>query len=275
MGCSNHKNADVEDDKNKKNNEKKDDSKKEKKEKKEKNNDNKKRNNPKKDENKSEEEIEIDENKRVEILKKERMMHEYYFYPTKDIPKNKFIRKDIQSLLPSDFASKEKKNKDKQYLCFVPTDNKKDPYKFMEEEEESEENNPLNNDVYLLNQKMKKVKSVKVLKREEMITPFNYMVEFNINEDGIKEKKSNKDYDKHEYYDMYPNGEGYHFKNDDEPKEEKIKIKLPKKENNDKKLEEIKKNDVNDIANIINKELKENGLVQDNQKKAEDNPNDF
>ena len=41
-----------------------------------------------------------------------------------------------------------------------------------------------------------------------------------------------------------------------------------------KKIEEIKKNDENDIANIINKELKENGLLENNQKVVE-NANDF
>ena len=79
---------------------------------------------------------------------------------------------------------------------------------------------------------------------------------------------------------MFPNGEGYKFVNsyeeEEKKKEEKNKtiIKLPKKEIEEKKIEEIKKNDENDIANIINKELKENGLLENNQKVAE-NVNDF
>ena len=45
----------------------------------------------------------------------------------------------------------------------------------------------------------------------------------------------------------------------------KIKLIYLKKKMDEKKIEEIKKNDVNDIANIINKELKENGLINEKQ----------
>ena len=76
---------------------------------------------------------------------------------------------------------------------------------------------------------------------------------------------------------MFPNGEAYKFvNNEEETKEEKPKIKLPKKNiEEEKKIELIKKNDVNYIANIINKELKENGLIENNKKVVENNANDF
>ena len=57
------------------------------------------------------------------------MIKEYYFYPTKDIPKNKFRRKNIDKMLPSDFASKEVNNKDKQYFCFQKNTKKKKKFK--------------------------------------------------------------------------------------------------------------------------------------------------
>ena len=123
---------------------------------------------------------------------------------------------------------------------------------------------------------MKEVKSVRPLKREEIIKPYNYQIEYKCDDSGIIDKVSNKGKEKYEYLDMYPNGEGYKYiSNEEERKEEKKKINIPKKTIDEKKIELIKKNDVNDIANIINKELKENGLVEDNQKKVQDNANDF
>ena len=201
------------------------------------------------------------------------MQHEYYFYPTKDIPKNKFTKKNIENLLPSDYANKETNKKDKQYLCFAKNKKKK---KIFLPEDESVKSNLINDDIYLFNLRMKEVKSVRPLKRDEIIKPYNYQIEYRCDDSGIIDKVSNKDKENYEYLDMYPNGEGYKFiSNEEERKEEKKKVNIPKKTIDEKKIELIKKNDVNDIANIINKELKENGLVEDNQKKVEDNANDF
>ena len=214
-----------------------------------------------------------DKDNTIEKLEKLYMQHEYYFYPTKDIPKNKFTKKNIENLLPSDYANKETNKKDKQYLCFAKNKKKK---KILVPEDESAKSNLINDDIYLFNLRMKEVKSVRPLKREEIIKPYNYQIEYKCDDSGIIDKVSNKDKEKYEYLDMYPNGEGYKYiSNEEERKEEKKKINIPKKTIDEKKIELIKKNDVNDIANIINKELKENGLVEDNQKKVQDNANDF
>jgi hypothetical protein len=271
MGCSSQKNIEVDDSEdNKGKNNKKD-----------KVGNKVKQNNNKKDNEDSEfdeEELEMDDVSNIENLKKKHMIHEYYFLPTKDIPKRRFVKKDKDKLLPSDFADKEKK-KDTKYFCFIksntPKNNKND---IIKKEDESEKNNNLiEDDIYLFNQRMKQVKSIKPLKREEILKPYNYQIEYDINDDGILDKRSNKEKGNYDYLDMFPNGEGYKFVNNEEkPKVEKPKIKLPPKKNIDeeKKIEMIKKNDENDIANIINKELKENGLIENN-KKVEDNVNDF
>ena len=124
---------------------------------------------------------------------------------------------------------------------------------------------------------MKQVKSIRTLKREEIIKPYNYQIEYDMNEEGILDKKSNKEKVKYDFLDMFPNGEGYKFINDDEEEskhEEKKIIKLPTKKIDEQKIKLIEKNDENNIANIINKELKENGLLENN-KKIENNANDF
>ena len=257
MGCSSQKNAEVDDSKNKDDNhEKKNSLKKVKKDKSKESNHEENNNDSNKDNEDDEEEVELDD---VERIKKERMLHDYYFYPTKEISKNKFINKSIKGVLPSDFSSKEKIKKG-QFLSFLEK-NKKKKNEFTGNEEESSYDPLLHDNLYLFNQKIKGMKAIRALKRDEMIKPYNYVNEYEINEDGIKDKKSNKDLNKYEYYDMFPNGEAYKFYTDEErPKDDKNKINLPKK-----KIEEIKKNDVNDIVNIINKELKENGLINDKQ----------
>ena len=289
MGCSSQKNAQVDDtdtNKNKKN---------------EGGEKNKKKENPdiKKKENKElalendendndadleEEELELGDENNIEKLKKKHMINEYIFYPTKEIPKKRFVKKDIDKVLPSDFANKEKSNKDKQYYCFQKKLNKPKvkKNKFIPDDE-SEKNNLLQDEIYNFNKNLSKMKSVRPLKREEILKPYNYQIEYDINDDGLLEKRSNKDNSKYDYLDMFPNGEAYKFINrdDDNEKEEKEKknlveeAKLKKqKEIEEKKIELINKNDENNIANIINKELKENGLLQDNKKVVE-NANDF
>lgn len=266
MGCSSQKNAEVDDSKIKDDNhEKKNSLKTTKKDKSGESSHGKNNNDKDKDnedeEEKDEEEIELDD---VERIKKEKMLHDYYFYPTKEISKNKFIKKSIQEVLPSDFASKEKSKKG-QFLSFLEKNNKK-KNKFTGKEEESSKEPLFNDDFYLFNRKINGMKTIRTLKRDEMIKPYNYVNEYEITEEGIKDKKSNKDMNKYEYYDMFPNGEAYKFYTDEErKKDDKNKIILPKKKIDEKKIEEIKKNDVNDIANIINKELKQNGLINENQ----------
>ena len=277
MGCSSNKNVEVEessnvktDNKNKKSSKSdaKDNSEEEEEEK-----------------EKDEEEIELnsddddnDNENTIDKLKRKHMMHEYVFYPTTKIPTNRFPKKNLEGVLPSDFASKEKKDENKQYFCFSKNENNKNNKKnnFMPEEE-SEKSDLINNDIYLFNQKTKRIKSIRPLKRDEMIKSYNYQIEIDFDGNGIIEKRSNKDKDQYDYLDMFPNGEGYKFINreEEEPKAEKKKIIVPKKKTDEKEIENIKKNDVNDIANIINKELKENGLVADNQKKDVHNSNDF
>ena len=278
MGCSNKEKIKVDEPDNKNKNK---DKKSNKKAKQNKNDDD--NNNEEEEYEFSEEEEEIEDvgdHDNIEKLKKKHMIKEYYFYPTKDIPKNKFVRKNTDKMLPSDFASKEVDKKDKQYFCFQKNEKqKKHPKnKFIPDDEESKKNNIIEDEIYLFNQKIKQIKSFRPLKKEEILKPYNYQIEYDVNEDGIIDKKSNKEKTKYEYLDMFPNGEGYKYVNSDEEEEkkeeEKTKIKLPKKEIDEKKIEEIKKNDENDIANIINKELKENGLLENNQKVVE-NANDF
>ena len=294
MGCSSQKNIEVEDTeksskKNKEFSQKNLECKKEENEEQEnseisgENNDAEKENSKSKESD--DEEIEMnDENKdKIEMLKKKHMIHEYYFYPTKNIPKRKFVKRDIDKELPSDFANRESsKNKDRHYFCFIKNEDKnKNKKNFIDEEEkETEKNNLLEDDIYLFNQRKKKIKSIKPLNREEVIKPYNYQIEYDVNGERIMDIR-NKENNKYEYLDMFPNGEAYKFINNEEEevnlkeKEEEKKIVIEaKKELEDKKIEMIKKNDVNDIANIINKELKENGLLE-GDKKVEENPNDF
>ena len=298
MGCSSQKNIEVEDigkssKENKEFSQKNTESKKNKNEEQENSEISGEKNDLKKENSKSkesdDEEIEMnDENKdKIEMLKKKHMIHEYYFYPTKNIPKRKFVKRDIDKELPSDFANRESsKNKDRQYFCFIKNEDKdknKKKKNFIDEaekEEETENNNLLEDDLYLFNQKKKKIKSIKPLNREEVIKPYNYQIEYDVNGERIMDIR-NKENNKYEYLDMFPNGEAYKFINNEEEevnlkeKEEEKKIVIEaKKELEDKKIEMIKKNDVNDIANIINKELKENGLLE-GDKKVEENPNDF
>ena len=204
------------------------------------------------------------------------MENEFVFYPTKGISKNKFAKNKKDNIVPIDLANKEQNKKDKQYFCFKKNKKKsKKANKILEEE--SEKNNLLNDDIYLFNQRMKQVKSIRTLKREEIIKPYNYQIEYDMNEEGILDKKSNKEKVKYDFLDMFPNGEGYKFINDDEEEskhEEKKIIKLPTKKIDEQKIKLIEKNDENNIANIINKELKENGLLENN-KKIENNANDF
>ena len=157
MGCSSQKNIEVDDseDKNGKNN------------KKNKVGNKVKQNNNKKDNEDSEfdeEELEMDDVSNIENLKKKHMIHEYYFLPTKDIPKRRFVKKDKDKLLPSDFADKEKK-KDTKYFCFIKFNiSKNNKNDIIKKEDESEENNNfIDDDKYLFNQRMKQVKSIKPL----------------------------------------------------------------------------------------------------------------
>ena len=289
MGCSSQKNAQVDDtdpNKNKKNeggekNKKKENPDIKKKESKELALENDENDN---DADLDEEELELGDENNIEKLKKKHMINEYIFYPTKEIPKKRFVKRNIDKVLPSDFANKEKSNKDKQYYCFQKKLNKPKAKKnkFIPDDE-SEKNNLLLDEIYNFNKNLSKMKSVRPLKREEILKPYNYQIEYDINDDGLIEKRSNKDNSKYDYLDMFPNGEAYKFINrdDDNEKEEKEKknlveeAKLKKqKEIEEKKIELINKNDENNIANIINKELKENGLIQDNKKVVE-NANDF
>jgi hypothetical protein len=279
MGCSSQKNAEVDDSKIKvDNHEKKNSLKKGKKDGGGKSNDEENKNDNDKDKDKDKDDVNDEDEEAVELddverIKKEKMMHDYYFYPTKEISKNRFITKSIKGVLPSDFASKEKTKKG-QFLSFLEK-NKKKKNEFTGKEEESSKEPLFNDEFYLFNRKINDMKAIRTLKRDEIIKPYNYVNEYEITEEGVKDKKSNKDLNKYEYYDMFPNGEAYKFYTDEEiPKDDKNKINLPKKKIDEKKIEEIKKNDVNDIANIINKELKENGLINDNQKLV-NNDNDF
>ena len=278
MGCSSQKNAQVDEPDNEKNNNKKDKKSKESPKKKETKNENEED-----DDFEEEEVMEMDENG-IEKLKKKHMINEYIFYPTKDIPKRRFVKKDIDKVLPSDFAGKEKSDKDKQYFCFQKkvNKNKTKKYKFTPDDE-SEKNNPIKDEIYHFNQHLKQAKAVRPLKREEIVKPYNYQYEYKLNDDDqLLEKKSNKGKEKYEYLDMFPNGEAYKFINSDDEQEEnkKEKNKIDKakiereKENEAKRIELINQNDQNNIANIINKELKENNLL-DGDKKAGNNANDF
>ena len=284
MGCSSQKNAQVDEpDNNKKNNNKKDKKRKESPKKKETENESDEDDDFEEEEEEEEEEMEMDENG-IEKLKKKHMINEYIFYPTKDIPKKRFVKKDIDKVLPSDFAGKEKSDKDKQYFCFQKKVNKNETkkYKFRPDDESEKNNNPIKDEIYHFNQHLKQAKTVRPLKREEIVKPYNYQYEYKLNEDDqLLEKKSNKGKEKYEYLDMFPNGEAYKFVNsDDEEENKKEKNKIDKakiereKENEAKKIELINQNDENNIANIINKELKENNLLE-GDKKAVDNANDF
>ena len=216
----------------------------------------------------------------VEQLKKKKMLKEYDFYLTKEIPKNKFVNKNIQSNLPMDFADIEEKKdqvKTKTYLCFVDakTKNKK------RIEIKPNENQIIRDEVYLFNERRKKIKSIKPLTKEEYLKPYSYKVEFEMGKKGITNKVINKinENGKNEFIDVYPNGEGYKFKpndSDEENQEEKKKV-VENEENKEvltnEQIEEIKKKDENDIVNIINKGLQENKLVEEEQKA--ENANDF
>ena len=280
MGCSSQKNVQVDEpDNDTKNNNKKDKKSKSKESPKKK--ESNKENEEEDDDFEEEEEMEMDENG-IEKLKKKHMINEYIFYPTKDIPKKRFVKKDNDKVLPSDFAGKEKSDKDKQYFCFQKkiNKNKTKKYKFRPDDE-SEKNNPIKDEIYHFNQHLQQAKAVRPLKREEIVKPYNYEYEYRLNDDGLLEKKSNKGKEKYEYLDMFPNGEAYKFVNsDDEEENKKDKNKIDKakiereKENEAKRIELIKQNDENNIANIINKELKENNLLE-GDKKVGDNANDF
>ena len=52
-------------------------------------------------------------------------------------------------------------------------------------------------------------------KREEILKPYNYQIEYDINDDGILDKRSNKEKGNYDYLDMFPNGEGYKFVNNE------------------------------------------------------------
>ena len=194
----------------------------------------------------SEEEIGMNDKNQdnIENYKKKHMSHEYYFYPTKNIPKRKFVKRDIDKELPSDFANIETNDKNRQYFCFVKNNDKDKNKKINKiappEERETEKNNLLDDEIYLFNRNMKKIKSIKPLKREEILKPYNYQIELEMNEDGIIDKKSNKENNKYDYLDMFPNGEGYKFINNDEeikPKEQEKKIDIPiNKKIEDKKM---------------------------------------
>ena len=217
-------------------------------------------------------EEELDE---VEKLKKQKMLKEYDFYLTKEIPKTKFINKNKDSNLPMDYANNEvKKTQEKKYLCFVEAKTKK---KKKVEIKSNKENQLVRDEIYLFNERQKQIRAIKPLSREEFVQPFSYKVEFEMGTKGISNKVTNKINDNNGYIDVYPNGEAYKFlssKDDEEKKEKPKKVVYNKVSELDKaKIEEIKKKDENDIVNIINKGLKENQLVE-GEKKAE-NANDF
>ena len=217
-------------------------------------------------------EEELDE---VEKLKKQKMLKEYDFYLTKEIPKTKFINKNKDSNLPIDYSNNEvKKTQEKKYLCFVEAKTKK---KKKVEIKSNKENQLVRDEIYLFNERQKQIRAIKPLSREEFVQPFSYKVEFEMGTKGISNKVTNKINDNNGYIDVYPNGEAYKFlssKDDEEKKEKPKKVVDNKVSELDKaKIEEIKKKDENDIVNIINKGLKENQLVE-GEKKAE-NANDF
>ena len=217
-------------------------------------------------------EEELDE---VEKLKKQKMLKEYDFYLTKEIPKTKFINKNKDSNLPIDYSNNEvKKTQEKKYLCFVEAKTKK---KKKVEIKSNKENQLVRDEIYLFNERQKQIRAIKPLSREEFVQPFSYKVEFEMGTKGISNKVTNKINDNNGYIDVYPNGEAYKFlsnKDDEEKKEKPKKVVDNKVSELDKaKIEEIKKKDENDIVNIINKGLKENQLVE-GEKKPE-NANDF
>ena len=207
------------------------------------------------------------------------MLREYDFYLTKEINKNKFVNKNLDPNLPMNYATKvENKNKVRTYLCFVEPKTKK---KKKIEIKPDKENQIVRDEIYLFNERRKQIKSIKPLQQEEYLKPYSYKVEFEMGEKGISNKVENKviNKDNYEYIDVYPNGEAYKFKPDDSDDEEEKKEAPIKVENNENQqpldnaqIEEIKKKDENDIANIINKELEANHLVEG--KKVE-NANDF
>ena len=119
MGCSSNKNVEVEEPSNDKTDNKN------KKNKKSSKSDAKDNSEEEEEKEKEEEEYELnsddednDNENTIDKLKRKHMMHEYVFYPTTKIPTNKFPKKNLEGVLPSDFASKEKKNENKQYFCF-------------------------------------------------------------------------------------------------------------------------------------------------------------
>ena len=212
----------------------------------------------------------------VEQLKKKKMLKEYDFYLTKEIPKSKLINKNKESNLPVDSSSREeKKNQEKKYLCFVEAKTKK---KKRIEIKPNNENQLLRDEVYLFNQRQKQIKSIKPLTKEEYLKPYSYKIEFEMDKKGISNKVESKENmgDNNEYIDLYPNGEAYKYlTNDDEEEEKKEPIKIEEKKEvlNAAQIEEIKKKDENDIVNIINKGLEENKLVE--KKPAGESANDF
>ena len=213
----------------------------------------------------------------VEQLKKKKMLKEYDFYLTKEIPKNKFINKNKNSNLPMDFADvEEKKNQEKKYLCFIEAKTKK---KKKIEIKPDKTNQIIRDEIYLFNERRKQIRSIKPLTQDEYLKPYSYKVEFEIGKKGISNKVINKinENGQNEYIDVYPNGEGYKFKPNDSDEEEKKEEIKKVAENNvtnetltNAQIEEIKKNDENNIVNIINKGLKENKLVEE-VKAANDN----
>ena len=211
----------------------------------------------------------------VEQLKKKKMLKEYDFYLTKEIPNTKFVNKNKVSNLPMDYANKEvKKSNVKTYLCFVEAKTKKK----KRIEIKPNENQLIKDEVYLFKERQKQIKSIKPLTKEEHLKPFSYKIEFEMDKKGISNKLENKlSSNNNDYIDLYPNGEAFKYlsNEDEEVNKEIIKKKVvDNKEALDKaQIEEIKKNDENDIVNIINKGLQENNLVEKENKG--DNANDF
>ena len=225
-----------------------------------------------KDEDNEEEEESDDE---VKKLKKEKMLKEYDFYLTKEIPKNKFVNQSKNLNLPMDFSNKaENKNQEKKYLCFVEAKTKK--MKKIEIKPNNM-NQLVRDEIYLFNQRQKQIKSIKPLSQKEHIKPYSYKVEFEMGQKGIKNKVIKRiNNGNNEYVDIFPNGEGYKFKKDDIEEEKKEEKKDNENNNNaltKEQIQEIEKNDENNIVNIINKGLQENKLVE-GEKKV-DNANDF
>ena len=211
----------------------------------------------------------------VEQLKKQKMLKEYDFYLTKEISKRKFVNKNKDSNLPMDYASTDvKKSNVKTYLCFVEAKTKKK----KRVEIKPNENQLIKDEVYLFKERQKQIKSIKPLTKEEHLQPFSYKIEFEMDKKGISNKLENKlANNNHDYIDLYPNGEAFKYLSNEDEEENKKIIKnkvVDNKEALDKaQIEEIKKNDENDIVNIINKGLQENNLVEKENKG--DNANDF